>query len=328
MLEIQNLKIEPQSKAFSHEFKKASTTVVLGRNDSGKTNLLRFLAGLSSPAKGRLKLNEKNITNTGAQNRSVALVVQHFVNYPNWNVKQNIISPMLPKGLSKQEQDKRATNIAEKMGLGELLDRMPNELSGGQQQRLAIARALAKEAQVLLLDEPYANLDYKLRELIAFELQELLAEQGTMVIYATSSPREAFAMGNEILLLANQQKLQAGPILDLYQNPISKEAADLFSEPSVNLIPASSGQISHAQLTAVRPEHVRIANEISSDEETHFKFTVRATETTGDETILHGKVEGVDWVIRRAGMISISAGDTVSISVHKKDLLIFQERSL
>ena len=328
MLEIQNLKIEPQSKAFSHEFKKASTTVVLGRNDSGKTNLLRFLAGLSSPAKGRLKLNEKNITNTGAQNRSVALVVQHFVNYPNWNVKQNIISPMLPKGLSKREQDKRAANIAEKMGLGELLDRMPNELSGGQQQRLAIARALAKEAQVLLLDEPFANLDYKLRELIAFELQELLAEQGTMVIYATSSPREAFAMGNEILLLANQQKLQAGPILDLYQNPISKEAADLFSEPSVNLIPASSGQISHAQLTAVRPEHVRIANEISSEEETYFKFTVRATETTGDETILHGKVEDVDWVIRRSGMISISAGDTVSVSVHKKDLLIFQERSL
>ena len=81
-----------------------------------------------------------------------------------------------------------------------------------------------------------------------------------MVIYATSSPREAFAMGNEILLLANQQKLQAGPILDLYQNPISKEAADLFSEPSVNLIPASSGQISHAQLTAVRPEHVRITD--------------------------------------------------------------------
>ena len=328
MLEIQNLKIEPQSKAFSHEFKKASTTVLLGRNDSGKTNLLRFLAGLSSPAKGRLKLNEKNITNTGAQNRSVALVVQHFVNYPNWNVKQNIISPMLPKGLSKQEQDKRATNIAEKMGLGELLDRMPNELSGGQQQRLAIARALAKEAQVLLLDEPFANLDYKLRELIAFELQELLAEQGTMVIYATSSPREAFAMGNEILLLANQQKLQAGPILDLYQNPISKEAADLFSEPSVNLIPASSGQISHAQLTAVRPEHVRIANEISSDEETHFKFTVRATETTGDETILHGKVQDVDWVIRRSGMISISPGDNISVSVHKKDLLIFQERSL
>ena len=328
MLEIQNLKIEPQSKAFSHEFKKATTTVVLGRNDSGKTNLLRFLAGLSSPARGRLKLNEKNITNTGAQNRSVALVVQHFVNYPNWNVKQNIISPMLPKGLSKQEQDKRATNIAEKMGLGELLDRMPNELSGGQQQRLAIARALAKEAQVLLLDEPFANLDYKLRELIAFELQELLAEQGTMVIYATSSPREAFAMGNEILLLANQQKLQAGPILDLYQNPISKEAADLFSEPNVNLIPASSGQISHAQLTAVRPEHVRIANEISSNQETHFKFKVRATETTGDETILHGKVEDVDWVIRRPGMISISAGDTVSVSVHKKDLLIFQERSL
>ena len=327
MLEIQNLKIEPQSKAFSHEFKHASTTVVLGRNDSGKTNLLRFLAGLSSPAKGRLKLNEKNITNTGAQNRSVALVVQHFVNYPIWNVKQNIISPMLPKVLSKQEQDKRAANIAEKMGLGELLDRMPKELSGGQQQRLAIARALAKETQVLLLDEPFANLDYKLRELIAFELQELLAEQGTTVIYATSSPREAFAMGNEILLLANQQKLQAGPILDLYQNPISKEAADLFSEPSVNLIPTSSGQISHAQLTAVRPEHVRIANEISSAEEIHFRFTVRATETTGDESILHGKVEDVDWVIRRAGMISISAGDTVSVSVHQKDLLIFPERS-
>jgi len=328
MFEIHNLKIEPQSEAFSHEFKKASTTVVLGRNNSGKTNLLRFIAGLSSPAKGILKLDQENITDRRAQNRSIALVLQHFVNYPNWNVKQNIISPLLQKGLSKQDQDRRATNIAKRMGLGELLDRMPNELSGGQQQRLAIARALAKEAQVLLLDEPFANLDYKLRELIALELQELLAEQGTIVIYATSSPREAFAMGDEVLLLANQQKIQAGPILDLYQKPVSKEAADLFSEPSVNLIPTSTGGSLPAQLTAVRPEHVRIANEISSDEETHFKFTVRATETTGDETILHGKVEDVDWVIRRSGMISISAGDTVSVSVHKKDLLIFQERSL
>ena len=88
--------------------------------------MIIFLVRLSSPAKGRLKLNEKNITNNGAQNRSVALVVQHFVSYPNWNVKQNIISPILPKGLSRQEQNKRTANIAEKMGLGELLFRMPD----------------------------------------------------------------------------------------------------------------------------------------------------------------------------------------------------------
>ena len=328
MFEIHNLKIEPQSEAFSHKFKKASTTVVLGSNNSGKTNLLRFIAGLSSPAKGILKLDEENITNRKAQNRSIALVLQHFVNYPNWNVKQNIISPLLQKGLSKQDQDRRAANIAKRMGLGELLDRMPNELSGGQQQRLAIARALAKEAQVLLLDEPFANLDYKLRELIALELQELLAEQGTIVIYATSSPREAFAMGDEVLLLANQQKIQAGPILDLYQKPVSKEAADLFSEPSVNLIPTSTGGSLPAQLTAVRPEHVRIASETTSSQETYFKFAVSATETTGDETILHGKVDGLDWVVRRPGMMSISAGETVSVSVHQRDLLLFQDKSL
>ena len=323
MLRLQNLTIEPNSQAFDHNFESKKTTVVLGQNNSGKTNLLRFIAGLSTPAQGTLFLEAKDITFTKPQQRPVALVVQNFVNYPNWSVEQNILSPLRGKKISKLDQKKRAHELAETLGLEGLLSRLPSELSGGQQQRLAIARALAQDASVLLLDEPFVNLDYKLREAITLELRDLLKTNETTVIYATSNPRDAFAMGDEILLLNNRTKLQGGAILPVYLSPETIEAANLMSDPQTNIVNFHDKQKQTDPVCAVRPEHVYLESEASSGEIKNFEFRISGSETSGDETILHGSVQDFAWVIRRPGMIDIPNREILKVFVHKCDLLDF-----
>ena len=321
MLRLKNLKLGPDSQACDLDFKSGATTVVLGRNDSGKTNLLRFIAGLSTEIKGQLLLDGKDITATKPQQRPIALVVQNFVNYPNWSVEENIVSPLVSKGIPKFERKERACRLASTLGLEGLLNRMPSELSGGQQQRLAIARALAQDARVLLLDEPFVNLDYKLREAITLELRNLFNTKDTTVIYATSNPRDAFAMGEEVLLLHNQTKLQSGSILDVYQSPETIEAADLMSDPGVNIITHDGRQQETATMSAVRPEHVYLAHETFSSEAERFEFKIIGSETSGDETIFHGTVGDSAWVIRRPGLIESATGATINVFIHKPDLI-------
>ena len=321
MLRLKNIKLGADSQVCDLDFKSGTTTVILGRNDSGKTNLLRFIAGLSTEIKGQLLLDGKDITATKPQQRPIALVVQNFVNYPNWSVEENIVSPLVSKGIAKIERKERACQLANILGLEGLLNRMPNELSGGQQQRLAIARALAQDARVLLLDEPFVNLDYKLREAITLELRNLFNTKDTTVIYATSNPRDAFAMGEEVLLLHNQTKLQSGSLLDVYQSPKTIEAADLMSDPRVNIVTLDGRNTETATRSVVRPEDVYLAHETFSSEADRFEFKISGLETNGDETIFHGTVGGSDWVIRRPGLIESATGETINVFIHKPDLI-------
>jgi glycerol transport system ATP-binding protein len=211
MLRIQNVLLNSrQSRSFAHDFLPGKMTVVLGRNQSGKTNLCRLIAGLATQATGDLYLDDQLINKVAPQHRSVGVVFQAFVNYPNWTVARNIASPMIAAGRDKPYVLERVNELAEKLGIGEFLQRMPDELSGGQQQRLAIARALAKEGKVLLLDEPLVNLDYKLREALALELRGLLNDTDTTVIYTTTDPKDAFTLGDELVLLEQGEKNSVG----------------------------------------------------------------------------------------------------------------------
>jgi len=305
MLRIQNVLLNPGLNCgFDHDFLPGGMTVVLGRNQAGKTNLCRLIAGLSTQAVGELSLNDETLNKLSPQKRSVAVVFQAFVNYPNWSVQQNIASPMVAAGRDKAYIHSRVVELAEKLGLGELLQRMPNELSGGQQQRLAIARALAKEAQVLLLDEPLVNLDYKLREALALELRSLLDDSDTTVIYTTTDPKDAFTLGDDLLLLEGGNKLQAGVPLCVYQKPNTFAAANLMSDPGINTFAWSTltdqtfAQQSQAAggvsaLGGVRPEHLFFVDksEFNAEECIGFDLQVSALETSGDETFVHGVVQ-------------------------------------
>jgi len=345
MLRIQNVLLNSELNCgFDHDFLPGGMTVVLGRNQAGKTNLCRLIAGLSTQAVGELSLNNAPLNNLSPQKRSVAVVFQAFVNYPNWSVQQNIASPIVAAGKDKAYIQSRVLELSEKLGLDELLQRMPNELSGGQQQRLAIARALAKEAQVLLLDEPLVNLDYKLREALALELRSLLEDSETTVVYTTTDPKDAFTLGDDLLLLDAGSKLQAGAPLSVYQNPNTFAAANLMSDPGINTFAWSAltdqafAQQSQAasdvsKLGGVRPEHLFFVDkgEFNAAECLGFDLQVSALETSGDETFVHGSVQATDrgvvekpsWVVRSSGMLDFSQGQELFVAARKRDILAF-----
>ena len=299
-------------RPFTHRFPPGAITVVLGHNNSGKTRLARAIAGLDATPAGTIAIDAIDVSLVDVRHRSVALVYQAFVNYPNWNVFRNIASPLYAKSVSPEHVEKKVRELAKRLRIDDLLNRQPHELSGGQQQRVAIARALAKGAGVLVMDEPLVNLDYKLREELEAQLRELLLREGIVVVYTTSDPRDAFNLGDEVVLLDAHEKLQCGTTLDVYRQPVSTRAADLMSNPCVNLL--ESGE-------AIRPEHLSLQRRTADD--LCFKGELEAVETSGAETWLRCRVDGHDWVARLSGMFELPNGEPLYLYARAGDLLRF-----
>ncbi|MCP4334332.1 MAG: ABC transporter ATP-binding protein, partial [Gammaproteobacteria bacterium] len=173
-------------KDVSLDFESGSRNVLLGRTLAGKTSLLRVMAGIDRPTRGKILIDGRDVTGVSVRKRSVAMVYQQFINYPSLTVYKNIASPLKVSAVPRTEIDQRVRETAKMLHLEDFLDRLPAELSGGQQQRIAIARALIKDAQLLLLDEPLVNLDYKLREELRIELQEIFEQREAVVVYTTT----------------------------------------------------------------------------------------------------------------------------------------------
>ena len=296
--------------AFNHQFAEGAITVVLGRNNAGKTRLARAVAGLDPSPPGTVFINGADVSTLSARRRRVGLVYQAFVNYPNWRVFDNIASPMKAAGRDGDEMGLAVEALADRLQIGDLLDRLPDALSGGQQQRVAIARALAQQGDVLVMDEPLVNLDYKLREALSLQLREIVQSDGQTVLYLTSDPKDAFTLGDEVLLLQDRAKLQSGTPLEVYNAPVSPAAADLMSDPGVNRL---------GEQTLVRPEHLRLAP--LADGDAVFEAEVNSVETSGAETFLHCRVGGVDWVARLPGMADVKADTRVRLYVAQDDLI-------
>lgn len=318
MLEVSDVRLAAVDEAgFSHTFSAGEITVVLGANRSGKTNLCRLIAGLHTDARGEVRLDDSDIAALKPRQRPVSLVYQAFVNYPNLSVRDNIASPMRARRVAAGDRNRRVDELADMLRISDLLDRLPHELSGGQQQRLAIARALAKDARVLLLDEPLVNLDFKLREALEYELRGLLRRRDTVVVYTSSDPRDAFALGDQLLLLAAGRKLQAGPPTDIYRHPTSFAAMELLAEPRINRF-ARAGK-----KCALRPEHVALGGAAEAGPDLHFEMTVSAYETNGDESFIHGRVSDQEWVVRCPGMRDVKAGSRLDLHARPADVVSF-----
>ena len=198
-MELMLERIEKQVGAQTHLYPLDLTlvpravTVLLGATQAGKTTLMRLMAGLDVPSKGRVKADGKDVTGMPVRERNVAMVYQQFINYPSMTVADNIASPLKLRG--EKNITARVNELAAKLHIEPFLKRLPAELSGGQQQRVALARALAKNAPLMLLDEPLVNLDYKLREELREELTLLFASGDSTVVYATTEPTEALLLG-------------------------------------------------------------------------------------------------------------------------------------
>ncbi|PTN41901.1 ABC transporter, partial [Achromobacter xylosoxidans] len=177
-----------------------------------------------------------DVTGVPVRQRNVAMVYQQFINYPSMSVYDNIASPLKLRGAADISEKVRA--MAARLHIDHLLERYPSELSGGQQQRVALARALAKDAPLILLDEPLVNLDYKLREELRDELSELFAEGRSTVVYATTEPGEALLLGGHTAVLDAGELLQYGPTAEVFHRPNSIRVARAFSDPPMNLFSA------------------------------------------------------------------------------------------
>ena len=215
-----------------------AVTVLLGATQAGKTSLMRVMAGLDKPSKGRVLADGVDVTGQPVRQRNVAMVYQQFINYPSLTVADNIASPLKlrKEAMGKRNIEARVTELATKLHIEPFLKRLPAELSGGQQQRVALARALAKNAPLMLLDEPLVNLDYKLREELRDELSQLFASGQSTVVYATTEPTEALLLGGYTAVLDAGELLQYGPTAEVFHHPKSIRVARAFSDPPMNLI--------------------------------------------------------------------------------------------
>ena len=202
--------------------------VLLGETGAGKTSLIKMMAGLDPIADGQILMDGQDVTRLNTQKRNISLVHQFFVNYPHMTVFDNIASPLKVAGMPKSEIQGRVEEAADILQLRPMLNRRPHELSGGQQQRTALARAIAKESRAVFLDEPLANLDYKLREELREQLPELFAGRGAVVVYATSEPEEALLLGGMTGLMDDGRVVQFGPTAEIYRQPQSLMAARVF----------------------------------------------------------------------------------------------------
>lgn len=318
MLELADVRLNDRChEGFSHSFAAGEIAVVLGANLAGKTDLCRLIAGLHTCASGRIRLDHVDIDDLKPQQRPVSMVYQAFVNYPNLTVRENIASPLRARRMPAAERLGRVNELAAMLQISELLERLPDALSGGQQQRLAIARALAKDASVLLLDEPLVNLDFKLREALEYELRDLLRAANTVVIYTSSDPRDAFALGDQVLLLEGGRKIQAGKPLDVYRQPKTFAAMELLAEPSVNRF------VRQGKACALRPEHVNLGEAADTAANIGFDMQVTAYETNGDESFIHGRVDDDDWVIRCRGMREVQVGGMLALHARPADIVSF-----
>ena len=302
-------------------FETGSLTVLLGPVRAGKTSLMRVLAGLDRPTAGRMVEDGRDVTGLDVRKRSVAMVYQQFINYPNFSVYQNIASPLrLAGGLDRKQLDARVREVAGRLGLLGLLDRLPAELSGGQQQRTALGRALVKDSRLLLLDEPLVNLDYKLREDLRAEMKALFKAGDRTVVYATTDPHEALLLGGRTCILKEGRLVQEGETLQVYRAPASLEAAELISDPPMNFLPGTvsgdSVQIDHGPLLAVpaplaagRYTFGLHAGHIALDHGTaEVPVVLELAEINGSETLLHGAAGGLSLMMQMTGVHNLAPG--------------------
>src|ERR1700682_6153575 len=215
---------------------RGTLSVLLGPTLSGKTSIMRLLAGLDKPTTGHVLVDGKDVTGFDVRQRSVAMFNHHFINYPSLTVYENIASPLRVQGKPRAEIDKRVQEAAKLLKLEPYLNRAPLQLSGGQQQRTAIARALVKGADLVRLDEPLANLDYKLREELRTELPRIFEASGAIFVYATTEPSEALLLGGNTVCMWEGEVLQAGETSKVYRHPDTLRVAQVFSDPPLNIV--------------------------------------------------------------------------------------------
>ncbi len=315
--------------------------VLLGATGAGKTTLIKLMAGLEQPTSGEIWFNGENVTGRSTQRRNVSLVHQFFINYENMTVFGNIASPLRVAGMGRREIERRVGETAELLKLTPMLGRRPSELSGGQQQRTALARAIVKDSGLVLLDEPLANLDYKLREELRDQLPQLFADRGAIVVYATSEPSEALLLGGHTATMSEGRITQFGVTPVSYRQPHNLETAEVFSDPPINAARVvkkdgriildetvqwpATGAIAKAPdgdyTVGVRPHYV--TPQSPAEYAVRLNGRVLVTELSGSESVAHFDMNGRTWVAQSQGVHPYRVGEAHDFFIDVDGCLYF-----
>jgi glycerol transport system ATP-binding protein len=321
---------------------KGTMNVLLGPTLAGKTSLMRLMAGLDRPTEGRILWEGADVTGMPVQERRVAMVYQQFINYPTLTVYENIASPLRLLSNSRAEIDRAVRSTADMLKLTPMLTRKPLELSGGQQQRCALARALVKGAGLVLLDEPLANLDYKLREELRVEIPRIFEASGAIFVYATTEPEEALLLGGNTATLSEGRVTQFGPTPTVYRQPKDATTARVFSDPPMNFVGCRKHGTTIAfgdgqAVTATGPlattpdgtyragfraNHLDVTRH--RGDAVAFDCVLTGSEITGSETFLHLAHGSEAFVGLVKGVHQLPAGETVTVWVDPAHIYLFE----
>jgi multiple sugar transport system ATP-binding protein len=316
---------------------------LVGPSGCGKSTTLRMIAGLEDPTEGQILFDGEDVTKKSPQGREVVMVFQDYALYPHMSARENM-SFGLTHGsdLPKDQIEQRVTEAAEMLGISDLLNQRPGEISGGQQQRVALGRAIVREPNVFLMDEPLSNLDAKLRSQMRTELQELHAELGITTIYVTHDQEEAMTMADKLAVLNMGELQQVGSPLECYQKPANTFVAGFIGSPQMNMfksringnsvnigeytyqlpddirneIPDSVNEIT----LGVRPEDIRV---VDSPTENTFSTSVNVIERMGDLTYLYTDLVEGECIVTLSGDDPVSENDEIEILFPPSQIHIF-----
>ncbi|SHH57795.1 ABC transporter ATP-binding protein [Halobaculum gomorrense] len=321
---------------------------VVGPSGCGKSTTLRLIAGLETVTGGRIRIGDRDVTREDPSDRGVAMVFQSYALYPHMTARENMTfgaSTAASESVTDAEVRERAEEAAALLDIGELMDRTPDELSGGEQQRVAIGRALVRDPEVLLLDEPLSNLDAKLRIRTRAELAELHDEVGTTTVYVTHDQTEAMTLGDRVAVLDGGELQQCAPPQEVYDRPANRFVAEFIGDPAMNTAPVrlddgpgdygptaswAGGEVSFPSagdglpggtdgyLLGVRPE------DLVPDPDGSIAMAVAVTEPLGDTLLVRGDVGDAEWTAKAAPTANVTPGETVTLRADRSRLHLFE----
>ena len=281
--------------------------VFVGPSGCGKSTLLRLIAGLEDVSSGTIRIDGVDATGLAPARRGLAMVFQSYALYPHMSVYKNIAFPLKMAGMPEAAVKAKVEAAARTLNLTDYLDRRPGQLSGGQRQRVAIGRAIVREPEAFLFDEPLSNLDAALRVNMRLEISELHQSLKTTMIYVTHDQVEAMTMADKIVVLHAGRIEQVGSPLELYRNPANLFVAGFIGSPKMNLIEGAAASKHGARTIGVRPEHIQLSTESGE-----WPGVVGVAEHLGSDTFLHVQVDGIGQVTARvSGELAIHHGDRV-----------------
>ncbi|QLE59145.1 ABC transporter ATP-binding protein [Nostoc sp. TCL26-01] len=325
--------------------------VLVGPSGCGKSTILRTIAGLETATSGKLYIGDRLVNHIPARQRDVAMVFQNYALYPHMTVAENIAFGLKMRKVDAKIIQERVINVARSLSLDHLLDRKPKQLSGGQQQRVALGRAIAREPQVFLLDEPLSNLDAQLRDDTRAELKQLHQQFGVTTIYVTHDQVEAMTLADKIVVLNGGRIQQIGDPQTIYASPANQMVATFLGSPPMNILPAiykNENFDVNGQLLAIpsfikenlplrpgqsidlgiRPEHITISTDSELTTQ-NFLVEVKVVEPLGRETLIRVSLPESTILlnVQVAGDMRLHPGDRLSLQLDLHHLFIFDPKT-